>query len=477
MIIGNYATSAALIGSFYGKPARAAPISAKYRARAEMLAGKTEKPYGAWPSPVTAKFITGSSTRLGSLALDDKDGLHWLEGRPQEKGRQAVVRYEPSSPSASERGAVDVTPSDVNVRTRVHEYGGGAYAMAPSSVGGGVVYSDFMSQRLYHLKGDGSAPVCLTPEATCPDGRYRFADGCFDPTLGYVCVREDHLDPKPANVVNEVVAVPLDGSGDVRLLATGADFFAHPRVSPDGSRLAYVAWDHPNMPWDATELRVAAVAAGSPTERGSHRLVAGGEAADSSVLQPAWHPQSGALYYVDDSSGYYNLRRLAAANVDSGAAEPRAARRTDFGGGSPGWSLGQQGYTFLADGRVAATVKDGATGESRLLTFADSDADEAVTESGPADGLPHSFGGLCAAADGTIYMLGGSPAEPAAVYSWQFGGRRPSWRRPRARRWRRTSSRRPPPSSSRARSAPRTATTTRPPRATRTRRRRRRRCW
>ena len=217
--------------------------------------------------------------------------------------------------------------------------------------------------------------------------------------------------------------MPLDGSGDVRLLATGADFFAHPRVSPDGSRLAYVAWDHPNMPWDATELRVAAVAAGSPTERGSHRLVAGGEAADSSVLQPAWHPQSGALYYVDDSSGYYNLRRLAAANVDSGAAEPRAARPTDFGGGSPGWSLGQQGYTFLADGRVAATVKDGATGESRLLTFADSDGDEAVTESGPADGLPHSFGGLCAAADGTIYMLGGSPAEPAAVYSWQFGGK------------------------------------------------------
>ena len=100
---------------------------------------------------------------VGSLALDDKDGLYWLEGRPQEKGRQAVVRYEPSSPSASERGAVDVTPSDVNVRTRVHEYGGGAYAMAPSSVGGGVVYSDFVSQRLYHLKGDGSAPVCLTP--------------------------------------------------------------------------------------------------------------------------------------------------------------------------------------------------------------------------------------------------------------------------------------------------------------------------
>ena len=236
MIIGNYATSAALIGSFYGKPARASPISAKYRARAEMLAGKTEKPYGAWPSPVTAKFITGSSTRLGSLALDDKDGLHWLEGRPQEKGRQAVVRYEPSSPSASERGAVDVTPSDVNVRTRATSMAAARtrWRRPRSAVASST---PTLSQRLYHLKGDGSAPVCLTPEATCPDGRYRFADGCFDPALGYVCVREDHLDPKPANVVNEVVAVPLDGSGDARLLATGADFFAHPRVSPDGARL------------------------------------------------------------------------------------------------------------------------------------------------------------------------------------------------------------------------------------------------
>ena len=166
------------------------------------------------------------------------------------------------------------------------------------------------------------------------------------------------------------------------------------------------------------------------------------------MLQPAWHPQSGALYYVDDSSGYYTWR-LAAERRQR--RRVRAARRTDFGG-SPGWSLGQQGYTFLADGRVAATVKDGATGESRLLTFADSDGRGGDGER-PADGLPHSFGGLRAAADGTIYMLGGSPAEPAAVYSWQFGGKRPSWRRRRARRWRRTSSRRPPPSSSRACSA------------------------
>ncbi len=174
-----------------------------------------------------------------------------LEGRPQDKGRQAVVRHVGADvDGASERGAIDVTPTDTNVRTRVHEYGGGAYALAPESVGGGVVYVDFATQRLFH-KRDGAEPTCLTPEGSCPNGQYRFADGCFDATLGFVCVREDHGpagDAPPKEVVNEVVAVPMDGSGRVKLLATGGDFFGHPRISPDGTKLAYVTWDHPNMP-------------------------------------------------------------------------------------------------------------------------------------------------------------------------------------------------------------------------------------
>ena len=117
------------------------------------MTAKITAPYGSWASPVTAKFITTSGVRLGSPSLDDEDRLHWLEGRPQEKGRQAVVRYVGGgADGASERGAIDITPTEVNVRTRVHEYGGGNYAMGPRSVGGGIVYSDFASQRLYHLK-------------------------------------------------------------------------------------------------------------------------------------------------------------------------------------------------------------------------------------------------------------------------------------------------------------------------------------
>jgi hypothetical protein len=176
------------------------------------------------------------------------------------------------------------------------------------------------------------------------------------------------------------------------------------------------------MPWDITELRVATVADGV-TAVGEHRLVAGGNAADSSVLQPTWHPSGSALYFIDDSSGYYNLRRVPAAELEVAAAappsaSPRAARETDFGGSAPGWQLGQQGYTFLADGRVAATITDKATGESRLLCFEDGSTEPAVKEYGSADGLPHSFGGICASKSGTLYMLGGAPSEPAGVFSW-----------------------------------------------------------
>ena len=254
-----------------------------------MKVEKAELPFGSWPSPITAKFITGSSIRLGSLSVDGKGELHWLEGRPKEKGRQVVVRYAgDGAEGASERGGVDVAPADTNVRTRVHEYGGGPYVLDAK---GGVIYSDFVSQRLFHA-ALGAEPKCLTPEGdACPAGRFRFADGHIDPSgASLVCVREDHGpkgDAKPADVVNEVVSVALDGSGEMKVLATGRDFYAHPRLSPDGARLSYIAWNHPSMPWDATELRLATLADGAPATD-SHKLVDGD--GDKSLIQPSWRP-------------------------------------------------------------------------------------------------------------------------------------------------------------------------------------------
>ena len=173
---------------------------------------------------------------------------------------------------------MDVTPADANVRTRVHEYGGGAYLL---DADGAVIYSNFVDQRLYRAVPGAEEPLCLTPEsAACPEKRFRFADGSIEPGgERLICVREDHGpegNAKPADVVNEVVALKLDGSGDMQVLATGRDFYAHPRVSPDGARLCYVAWNHPAMPWDATELRVASLAdaAAAPATE-AHELVDG----------------------------------------------------------------------------------------------------------------------------------------------------------------------------------------------------------
>jgi len=398
----------------------------------------TEKlPYGSWSSPITARFITSSNVGLGNLKVDSEGKLSWLERRPQEAGRQVVCRYNKESAEANERGGVDQTPKDVNVRTRVHEYGGGEYTLHPA---GGVIFSDFKSQRLYWSKDKDEPAVPLTPEdgpSGWPTGRYRFADGCVDPSgTRFVGVREDHGekgDLKPAEVINEVVAVALDGSGEMTVLATGRDFYAAPRVSPTGAHLAYITWDHPSMPWDATELRVVRLVDGAPasSETAAHDLIDGADK-DTSVLQPAWHPGTGSLYYISDSSGNYNIMRLPPPTSDkdelAGPGISILPREIDFGGSAPGWQLGQQGFTFLADGRVAAHYPDRSTGRTELIVFDEDTAGSADVPAvvaasskvySTAEGLPYMFGGLTPSGDGTIYMVGGGPDTPSGVYAWR----------------------------------------------------------
>lgn len=212
----------------------------------------------------------------------------------------------------------------------------------------------------------------------------------------------------------------------------GRDFYAAPRLNPSGDLLAYICWDHPSMPWDATELRVCRVGHHPPLT--SSHVLLDGEDSDTSILQPAWHPTSGALYYLSDSSGYHNLRRIGGAHVLGGGSSPVAIlpREVDFGGAAPGWSLGQQGYAFLADGRVAAHIANRSTGETNLLVFSDVEGGDgegegdvaaavqaSLTTFTPEDGLPHSFGSITPAPDGTLYLLGGGPQVPSGIYAWR----------------------------------------------------------
>ena len=212
-------------------------------ATAEPPSGPTVLPYGSWPSPIRVDDLLVDAVRLGQPWVDGDDA-YWVEGRPAEGGRSVLVRR------AADGTATDLTPLPFNARTQVHEYGGGAYTVA----GGTVVFSNRADGRLYRLDPGVEEPVAITPQ-----GPWRYGDLRFDATRRrFLCIREDHgASGQPAAAI---VAVPLDGDRQPQLLYDGPDFITSPRLSPDGRTLAWLEWDHPDMPWDATRLRVAPLA-------------------------------------------------------------------------------------------------------------------------------------------------------------------------------------------------------------------------
>ncbi|MFO7571220.1 MAG: S9 family peptidase [Gaiellaceae bacterium] len=285
-------------------------------------------PYGTWPSPISAELVAQAGARISAPWL--ADGVAWwLEGRPVEEGRVVLVRKEPDGEP------VDVTPAGFGVRSMVHEYGGGAYCIHERS----VVFSNFEDQRLY-LQAPDADPVALTPET---EGRHRYADGRVtkDGSL-WIGVRERHDGSgTSADVVNELVAVPLNGSGELRAIAGGRDFYSCPRISPDGTRLSFLAWDLPWMPWDGCELFLADFAADGVLCDPVH--VAGRDG-EESIWQPEWSP-TGDLVFASDRSGWWNLER-----VRNGKRTILHEDAAEFG--YPAWTFGASSFAFLSDGRI-----------------------------------------------------------------------------------------------------------------------------
>jgi len=288
---------------------------------------KTTAPYGSWRSPISANLLARAGISLGWLRVSDGD-VYWVEGRPLEEGRYVIVRR------SVEGRITDATPEGYNARTLVHEYGGGMY-----SVDGTTVYfSNFTDQRLYRQR-PGAEPQPITPESSAPQG-LRYADGCVTPDgRTIICVREAHF--RDGRVVNELVAVPTDGSREPQVVATGYDFYSSPRISPDGRHLAWLCWRNPQMPWDGTELWVATLGADATLK--DERCVAGGPS--ESIFQPEWSPE-GVLHFVSDRSNWWNLYREV-----SGQVEPLAPMDAEFG--QPQWTFGLSRYDFLADGQIA----------------------------------------------------------------------------------------------------------------------------
>jgi dipeptidyl aminopeptidase/acylaminoacyl peptidase len=282
-------------------------------------------PYGSWRSPIDAPTVAAAGRRLAAPKLAGDGAVWWAEGRPSESGRVVLMRR----PAGGEPEAV--TPEGINVRTRVHEYGSGAWALAGEGL---VLFVNFADQRLYRQRL-GEEPVAITPDPDTPAG-LRYADFRVTPNgRTVVCVREVHGE---GEAENQIVALAIDGSGESSVLASGRDFYSFPRVSPDGRWLAWTCWEHPNMPWDGTELWVAPL-----EDTADARLVAGGP--EESVFQPEWDPE-GRLHFVSDHDGWWNLYR-----DEGGTIMQLTAEEADLG--HPQWLFGGSTYAFLDDGSVA----------------------------------------------------------------------------------------------------------------------------
>ena len=328
-------------------------------------------PCGTWSSPITAARVAAGVRPVSAPRLAGERVL-WLQSLPEEGGRVAVATA----------GGV-LTPAPFNVRTRVHEYGGGAVAAA----GDTVWFSNFADNLVYAQQGD-AAPVAIATDAS-----QRHADLELDARHErLIAIREQHAEGAEAR--NTIVALKLDGSGSTTLVE-GADFYAAARVSPEGRRLAWLSWNHPNMPWHGTQLWLAAFA-----DDGSlihSRCVAGGPA--ESLCQPVWAPD-GKLYVVSDRSGFWNLYRL---EVDGLVAV--CPMEAEFG--APQWVFAQSSYGFAGPGEIIAACRENAI--SRLLRI--------DVRSGRATPIPTPFEDITElrVADGVCVVEAGSPTAPPCI--------------------------------------------------------------
>ncbi|NJN86917.1 MAG: S9 family peptidase [Leptolyngbyaceae cyanobacterium SL_7_1] len=337
----------------------------------------TLAPYGSWKSPITADMIVAGTIRLGEVRLD-AGTIYWSEMRPMEQGRNVVVQWQPT-------GSIDRTPAEFNVRTRVHEYGGGAFMVADRT----IYFSNFADQRLYRQSLLGQ------PEALTPPADLRYADAVIDRSHDrLICIREDHRsDGEP---INTIVGVSLTGINEGTVLVSGSDFYSSPRLNPAGDRLVWLSWNHPNMPWDGTELWMAEVRPDGSLANA--QCIAGGVA--ESIFQPEWSPD-GMLYFICDRTGWWNLYCYTA----TGAIEPIWEVAAEFG--LPQWVFGMTTYGFVSADRLLCTYLEGGVQQFVQLDL--------TNRSVQRIDIPYtSVSGLQVGADGAVFVAS-SPTAPGAI--------------------------------------------------------------
>ncbi len=345
---------------------------------------KSSAPHGSWKSPITSDLIVAGAVRLLEVALDGDD-QYWLESRPMEGGRYVIVRR------FADGRIADVTPTPFSARTRVHEYGG-----APFAVSHGTVYfSNFSDQRLCRQELGGE------PQPITPEKDLRYAEAVFDHRRDrMICVREDHT-VAGHEAVNALVALGLPKGGEGRVLVSGNDFYSSPRLDPDGLQLSWLTWNHPNMPWDGTELWVAEVKADGSL--GVAQRVAGG--VDESIFQPQWSPD-GLLHFVSDRTGWWNLYRHRDRHI-----EPLCEMEAEFG--KPQWVFGMSTYAFESVERIICTYTSHGTWQLGNL--------DTRTRRLEPIGTPYTEITGVRACPGQAVFLAGSPGEAVSVISLDLG--------------------------------------------------------
>ncbi len=352
-----------------------------------------EAEYGFWKSPITSDLVAGESLRLGQIALASED-IYWSEGRPSENGRGVIVRLRPGGVPE------DVQPAPFNARTRVHEYGGGAFVVDGET----VYFSNDRDQRIYRVSSEAE------PQAVTGAGPWRYADAAVDRLRQrLICVREDHSNPA-VECVNTLAAIDIEKDAETRILVEGNDFYSNPVLNPVATQLAWLTWNHPNMPWDGTELWLADLDAdGLPVDA---RRIAGGP--EVSVFQPQWSPD-GDLYFVSDPTGWWNLYRHEPAG-----ALPLATMEAECG--SPQWVFGQSTYALSAThGVILACAQAGVWRLGRM------DAG-----GGAIDWIetPYTEISQLRARGSTVVFRGASPVEPPSIVAMDLDtGDRRVWKR------------------------------------------------